>query len=310
MLPNWLPTPSRLAGFFLGAKFAVMSGGLPDIAIAFGGPLGDDLMCSVVACELKKRGTRKVWQLTELAELYIGNPYVIAVPPDQRIRRFCNIFGKHCHDLWYPHPPPMHLIATMCAAVGIQGQIELWPRIFLSNKEERAGKVVPREQITIQASSLGASWPVRNKQWPFERFQAVANALKHDFDLVQIGALSDPQLAGALDLRGKTTARQAAAVLSSSRIFIGLEGGLMHLARAAECRSVIVYGGRVLPSQTGYSGNENLQWEGACAPCWQRDTCNFDRICLQEISTEAVVSAAWRQIELYGKPLPVDRLSI
>jgi ADP-heptose:LPS heptosyltransferase len=204
----------------------------------------------------------------------------------------------------------MHIAATICAAAGIRGDIEIRPRIFLSDEERIAGKVVSRSQIVIQTSSLGAGWPILNKQWPIERFSAVTNALKGDFDLVQLGVPSDPKLFGALDLRGKTTVRQAAAILSASHVFVGLEGGLMHMARAVDCRSVIIYGGRLLPSQTGYSANANLSWVGPCAPCWQRDACDFDRICLQEISSESVVTAAHRQAELYGKPLPVDRLTI
>jgi hypothetical protein len=309
-LRAWVPTPSRLAGFLWASKVAAASGGLPDMAISFHGGLGDDILCGVVARELRKRGVRRVWQLTPLAELYTGDPDLIALPQDSRLQRLCRIFGKCCLELTYSHPPPMHLIATMCAAAGIRGDIELHPKIFLSEGEKRAGKVVAQRQISIQTSSLGARWPMRNKQWPIDRFQAVTNALKNDFDLVQLGAPSDPQLSGALDLRGKTTARQAAAILSASHVFVGLVGGLMHMARAVECRSVIVYGGREHPSQSGYSANENLYWSGPCAPCWQRDACDFDRICLREISPESVVIAAHRQAELYGERLPVDRLTI
>jgi hypothetical protein len=308
-LPAWVPIPSRLGGFLWASKVAVASGGLPDIVISFQGGLGDDILCGVVAHELRKRGTRRVWHLTRYSDLYVGDPDLIALPPDRRLQRFGSIFGKRCLELTYSHPPPMHLIATICAAAGIRGDIELHPKIFLSKEEQLAGKVVPRRQIAIQASSLGARWPMRNKQWPIERFQIVANALKGDFDLVQLGAASDPRIFDALDHRGNT-ARQAAAVLSASHVFVGLEGGFMHMARAVECRSVIIYGGRVLPSQTGYSANANLQWHGPCVPCWQYDACDFDRICLREISPESVVTAVRRQAELYGTPLPVDRLTI
>jgi ADP-heptose:LPS heptosyltransferase len=198
----------------------------------------------------------------------------------------------------------------MCEAVGIQGEVELRPYVFLSEEEGRAGKVVPRPQIAVQTSSLSARYPMLNKLWPPERFQVVADALKDDFDLVQVGAPSDPQLRGALDLRGKTSVRQTAAILSASRLFVGLVSGLMHLARAVECRSVIVYGGREHPSQSGYSANENLYWSGPCAPCWLRNDCNFDRVCMSEIQPEQVIAAVRRQAERYGTPLPIERFEI
>jgi hypothetical protein len=120
---------------------------------------------------------------------------------------------------------------------------------------------------------------------------------------------SDLQLRGALDVRGNTV-RETAAILAASRLFLGLATGLMHLARAVECRSVIVYGGREHPSQSGYSANENLYWNGPCAPCWQRNDCNFDRVYMSEIQPEQVIAAVQRQEERYGTPLPVDRFEI
>ena len=68
---------------------------------------------------------------------------------------------------------------------------------------------------------------------------------------------------------------------------LDLSAGVMHLARAVDCRSVIIYGGREHPSQSGYSANENLYWSGACAPCWLRNDCNYGRICMQRNSARA-----------------------
>jgi hypothetical protein len=266
-LPSWVPTPSRLSGFVWSSKIALAAGGLPEIGLYFNGGLGDDIMCSAVARELKKRGTRKIWQFTSYPELLAGNSDLIAVPADFRLRRLCGLFRVPCIELAYPDVPPRHLIVMMCEAVGIRGEVELRPFVVLSEEEKSAGKVASRPQIAMQTSSLAARHPMRNKLWSHERFQAVANALKDDFDIVQLGAPSDPELHGALDLRGRTSVRQAAAILSASRLFLGLVTGLMHLARAVECRSVVVYGGREHPSQSGYSANENLYWSGPCAPC-------------------------------------------
>jgi hypothetical protein len=264
-------------------------------------------MCTVVAHELKKRGARKVWLFTAFPELAIGNPDLVAVPADFRLRRFCDLLGVPCVEVGYPGHPPRHVIAMMCEAAGVHGEVELHPHLALSPDENRGGRVTARPQIAVQTSNLAARFPIRNKLWPSERMQVVANALKDEFDLVQLGAPSDPRLDGALDLRGKTSVRQAAAVLAQSRLFIGLTTGLMHLARAVECRSVIVYGGREHPHQSGYSANENLHWEGPCAPCWERDACDFDRRCMRDIQPASVIAAARRQLERYGTPLAIDR---
>ena len=151
---------------------------------------------------------------------------------------------------------------------------------------------------------------MRNKEWFVDRLQTVVDQLARNFDFVQVGSPTDPLLNGVLDLRGRTTARETAAVLAASRVFIGLATGLVHLARAVECRSVIVYGGREDPTKSGYGANENLHWEGACAPCWERNNCDYDRKCMQSISVDDVIAAVRRQAEHYGTPLPVDRIEI
>jgi len=309
-LPSWVPTFSRLTGFAWSAKIALAAGGLPKIGIFYNGGLGDDILCSAVARELKKRGTGKIWHFTAFPELAVGNPDVIPVPTDFRLRRLCSMFGVPCIELDYHGNPPRHLIVMICEQVGIRGAVELRPYLTLSQEERREGRVTSRPQICFQTSSLGARFPARNKLWHHDRLQLVADALKTDFDLVQLGPASDPQLDDALDLRGKTSVRQAAAVLSQSHLFVGLVGGLMHLARAVDCRSVIVYGGFEHPFQSGYSANENLYWKGPCAPCWQRSDCDFDRVCMSEILPEAVIAAARRQLDCYGTPLAVERAEI
>jgi len=306
-LPNWMPTFSRLAGMGWAAKTVLAAGGLPAVGIFCNGGLGDDLMCTVVARELKKRGAGKIWLFTAFPELARGNPDLIAVPSDSRLRRLCALFGAPSIEVGYPSNPPRHIIVMMCEAAGVHGEVELRPRLTLSPEETRAGLLTSRPQIALQTSSIAARFPMRNKLWQPDRMQVVADALKDEFDLVQLGAASDPQLDGALDLRGRTSTRQAAAVLAQSHLFIGLVSGLMHLARAVECRSVIVYGGREHPRQSGYSANENIHWQGPCAPCWERDACDFDRMCMRDIQPEAVIAAARRQLERYGTPLVTDR---
>jgi hypothetical protein len=231
--PSWVPTPSRLSGLVWASAIALAVGGLPDMGIYFNGGLGDEIMRTAVARELKKRGTRKIWQFTSVPDLYTGNSDLIAVPDDFRLHRLCRLLRVPCIELLYPAAPPRHYIVMMCERAAIRGEVELRPYVVLSEAEKRAGKIAHRPQIAVQTSSLAARYPRLNTQWPAERFQIVANALKDDFDLIQVGGSSDPLLDGALDLRG-TLARQLAAILSASRLFIGLAGGLMHLARAVE----------------------------------------------------------------------------
>jgi ADP-heptose:LPS heptosyltransferase len=89
-------------------------------------------------------------------------------------------------------------------------------------------------------------------------------------------------------------------------LFIGLVGFLMHLARAVNTRSVIVYGGRELPSQSGYTCNENITHLLPCSPCWQWNRCAFEHACMTGIQSEAVLAAVRRQLARVGEPMVED----
>jgi hypothetical protein len=186
--------------------------------------------------------------------------------------------------------PKEHIIAVMCREAGITGEIDLLPRLYL--KEDEISRFRPdKETIVVQSSIANAGFPIINKEWYPERMQAVVDSLGKRFEVLQVGLASDPPLSGVVDLRGKLKVREVAAVLSSARAFVGMVGFLMHLARAVDCPSVIVYGGREAPWQSGYTCNENIYREVECAPCWREDVCPYGRRCMEVIDAQAVIDA-------------------
>ncbi len=283
--------------------------------LAFFGGIGDELLMTVVLRELRRRGVDNAWVMSEYADVWRDNPDpALVLPWDQRYARWIHLFDW---DLIHPHytfylpwgdrdaPPPRHILTVMCELVGIVGPITRRPYLHLSDAERSSGALVPR-QIAIQSAGLTARFAMTTKQWFPERFQAVVDVLRADFNFVQIGSPSDPPLDGVLDLRGKTSVRETAAILSRSLVYVGQVGMPMHLARAVDCRSVIVYGGREHPQQTGYSCNENLYAPVPCSPCWKSNTCGHDMLCMREIAPVDVVRAVERQVLRRHQPLAVD----
>jgi ADP-heptose:LPS heptosyltransferase len=152
-------------------------------------------------------------------------------------------------------------------------------------------------RIAVQSSVRSARMPIANKEWFPDRMQAVVRALAADAEIVQLGAAADPPLDGATDLRGRTTAREAAAVIAGSRVFVGMVGFLMHVAAAVGTPSVVVFGGREHPSQSGYPWNRNLFTELSCSPCWLWNHCPYDRECMRRVEAADVVAHARRLLE-------------
>lgn len=206
-------------------------------------------------------------------------------------------------------PPARHIIAELCLRVGIQGSVELRPYLHLTETERARGDWT-KGMIAVQSSGLAARWPMRNKEWFPERMQQVVDTLIRDYPIVQVGSPSDPPMTGAADLRGRTSVRELAAILSQCRLYIGNVGFPMHVARAVECPAVIIFGGREAPWQSGYSANINLYSSLPCSPCWLWNTCAFDRTCMKQIEPRHVVEAAHVQLAKPHAPLAVDVVTI
>ena len=266
--------------------------------------------------------------VSDHAELFAGNPDADYVRPLWRryspyrstaaiSRRFARIWGGQAAQIEYApflgddrrRPPPRHIVAEMCARAGITGPVSIRPYLRLS-EAEKAESSWARGRVVIQSSGLAARHPMQNKQWYAERFQGVVDALKDEVDFVQLGSNSDPALRHVRDLRGRTQIRQVAAILHHARLYVGTVGFLMHVARAVECPSVIIFGGRESPTQSGYVCNSNLYSAVACAPCWRSNTCDFDRKCMQAISVEDVVLAIREMLVRPRNPLATEQVEI
>lgn len=293
--------------------------GFPQHCFQGVGGIGDDLMATMVFHELKKRGARSLAMATRHPGLFQYNPDVdkILGYPHPRLSRLLRC-GLPFITLGYTQYDPLrdadampaeHVLTKMCRLADIGGLVELRPYLFLTREEIAAGRLA-KNQVVMQSSGLAAAHAMRNKEWYPSRFQEVCSALRLDYSVIQLGSASDPKLEGAVDLRGKTSLRQSAALLAASQVFIGQVGGLMHLARAVDCRSVILYGGREKPSQTGYIANQNLYSPVECAPCWLRNHCDYDRKCMDIIRVEQVLAAAREQIRKHGTPLEVETAEI
>jgi hypothetical protein len=290
----------------------------PEVWLYFGVAPGDDLLCTAVLRELRHRGHRRVWMVSRHPELFKGSRDVAQVVwVEDRRDDYLSALGGRWQVLEYAPfdpetdrslPPGRHIIAELCHRAGVRGDVVLRPYLPLSAAELERGRWAG-DFIAVQSCGQAARYHMRNKEWFPDRYQEVVRALQgHKF--MQFGSATDPPLAGVKDLRGKTTVRETAALLANCRMFVGHVGFLMHLARAVECPSVIIYGGRETPWQSGYTCNLNLCSPLPCAPCWLWNTCDHDRQCMAEISVARVVQAVEQMLARPGHPLAEDKASL
>ena len=303
----------RLTGHFL-------RWGAPQRALLFGPlSLADDQLCTTILREARVRGAPFA-MFTARPALFEGNrDPALVLPIDDFYVAALRRLGANVVQPYYlgrdPNVadrdvlPPRHIIAEMCRLAGLRGRIALRPYLFLTAAEQARGRLHPR-QIAIQSSGATAAIPYANKEWGAEKFADVTRRLAPDFHLVQLGDARDPALPVATDLRGKTSLREAAAIQAGSLAFIGLEGFLTHLARAVECPSVVVFGGRARPETFGYAANRNFYSPVPCAPCGLRNTCAYDLACMTAIAPESVAEAARELVAAGGTPLAVEHADL
>jgi len=284
----------------------------PDTILFTHKAFGDTLLLSAVARELAKRGIRKVSIATPHREMFANNPDIWSI--DDSDEQFCFALRQHNARLKFLHysrptdtplqmeSPKEHIIGVMCREAGIRGSINLQPRMYLT-KAEKSQYKFSGDTIIVQSSIANAGYAILNKEWYPERMQGVVDILRERFNIVQVGVRDDAALTGVTDLRGKVTVRQVACMLASAKAYIGMVGFLMHLARAVDCPSVIVYGGREAPWQTGYTCNENIFRTPECAPCWREDLCPYDRKCMLSIHAQEVVYAVERLLDRSATPV-------
>lgn len=291
--------------------------GRPEVSLGFLGGIGDDLLCTAAIHEWQKRGARRIWFFTRHPKLYRYSSRVRLVPEDPRYRRLAEVFGQPMRPLSYSEYDPAtdrdtavteHILADMCRRAGLRGPVALRPYLNLApSTAVPAGAVAGA--LVFQSSGMSAILPMANKQWPAERMQQVADHFAGRMPCVQLGSPGDPPLRGVTDFRGRTL-QDSAALLHHSRLFVGLVGFPMHLARAVDCPAVIVYGGREWPEYTGYCANFNIDCRPPCSPCWQRNRCDFDRRCLTQIEVSQVIAAIEQMLLRPRSPLPVDTVEL
>lgn len=116
-----------------------------------------------------------------------------------------------------------------------------------------AARLLPADRPII-AIGPTANWV--GKVWPAERFVAIAHGLAAATGArvaifagpgAQEAALAAPVLAGladldAIDLTGRLSLPEAAACLRRCAVFVGNDSGLMHLAAAAGCPTLGLFG--------------------------------------------------------------------
>ncbi|MBQ7515889.1 MAG: glycosyltransferase family 9 protein [Schwartzia sp.] len=143
----------------------------------------------------------------------------------------------------------------------------------------------------------GANWP--NKRWPAKSFAALADWL-YDQELIPVlvgGGPVDENRAAEIEaqaklppvnLTGRTSLRQLAAILSNAAVTVGGDTGPVHLAAGLRVPTVMIMGPTDANRNGPYDQSQNaIEVTRPCRYCWKR-ACPKGLDCLASIPVERV----------------------
>ena len=159
---------------------------------------------------------------------------------------------------------------------------------FTEAEEKVADLLAPADDFVVIEPHVPAKSVAPNKDWGFEKFQAVVDALTNNGQLVVQFDYGRQILRGARRVKTKSF-REAAAVLSRASAAVLPEGGMHHAAAAVDVPAVVIFGGFIPPMVTGYGTHANLT--GGADACGSLFPCDHCRKALDAITVEEVIEA-------------------
>jgi heptosyltransferase I len=205
---------------------------------------------------------------------------------------------------------PIHAVDRLLRLAEVFGADVAEPRFVVpSDEADRAWaralvRDVPRPRLIL---NLGASW--KTKRWPPGHFGEIARRAyeARGAGLVAIGSAEDSPLVAelracldpirVLDLCGRTTLRQVAALAVESDLVLSNDSGPLHLASAAGCRVIGLYT-CTSPERHGPYGRDAtaIQTNIWCAGSYLKTCPRLD--CMHELTPDRVWPLVLSQLDV------------
>lgn len=206
------------------------------------GANGDVLFLTPILREIKKQNAEAhIVVNTNCPEVLEGNPDVVAVDRPFNYEIY-PAFHRIDLDGAYESRPDMHIIEAYQEVSGVS--TDDW-RLRLNPGEEArkwAKERIVERPYAVLHPHIGQPWLGRNP--PEILFNQVSHYLaKRGWLVVLVGTqMGGDYVNHHIDLRGKTTLRQVAALIERSSLFFGVDSALMNFAQASLVATVGVFG--------------------------------------------------------------------
>ena len=172
------------------------------------------------------------------------------------------------------------------------------------DEEKRAEELLREARVPSDTKLIGLSPGATfgpAKRWFPDRFAKLGDELQKRYQakIIIFGSYGEKEIANSikammnstpLNLTGRTTLRELAALVSRCCLFITNDTGTMHVAAAVKTPLVAIFGSTD-PVRTAPLGNKSivLRKEVPCSPCLKKECERKDYLCLERITVEDVL---------------------
>jgi ADP-heptose:LPS heptosyltransferase len=203
--------------------FRIMAwGGLGDMLLGtpiFSALKQEDPHCRIVVCCMQKKAMEVYKNNPNIDVLivrsFVTNPFYYSLYCF-RFRKFKWLnYGHYAPGLTY-EKNATQIIADMFGMRLKSSKLEM----YLTENEKEWGRrkvAAFKNPVLIHITSLTS----KNQNWPLRNWEELVEGLP-EYTFIQLGLDSEDKVEGAVDLRGKTSFREALSILDSSLSFVGV----------------------------------------------------------------------------------------
>lgn len=173
--------------------------------------------------------------------------------------------------------------------------------ILVTAATEEGISLIPKEKRVLLI--VGSTW--KSRFWKLEHFAHVAKELhrRYGYCCLIVGGKGEKEFSeklftllpkhSALNLVGKTSLFELAALCKEVSFAIACDSGPMHIAAAVGI-PVISLWGSTSPKRSAPYANEHLVLQSpiGCSPCYKRDCPGLGTVCMSDIPPQAVLQLA------------------